>query len=54
MHENRPNRRRGRNEGGHEECGMKIEEFRAVLRSVIGPDIEDVWVERFFSEVRRN
>ncbi|XP_036936322.1 WD repeat-containing protein 49 isoform X3 [Acanthopagrus latus] len=51
MHENRPNRRRGRNEGGHEERGMKIEEFRAVLRSVIGPDIEDVWVERFFSEV---
>lgn len=33
---------------------MKLEEFREALRSVIGPDIEDMWVERFFSEVRRN
>lgn len=54
MHENRLNRRSGRNGGGHEERGMKIKEFREVLRSVIGPDIEDAWVERFFSEVRRN
>ncbi|XP_071319391.1 cilia- and flagella-associated protein 337 isoform X2 [Trachinotus anak] len=30
---------------------MKFEEFREVLRSVIGSDIEDTWVERFFSEV---
>lgn len=33
---------------------MKLDEFREALRSVIGPDIEDMWVERFFSEVRRN
>ncbi|KAG8009073.1 WD repeat-containing protein 49 [Nibea albiflora] len=30
---------------------MKLEEFREALRSVIGPDIEDTWAERFFSEV---
>lgn len=33
---------------------MKFEEFRDVLRSVIGPDIEDTWVERFFNEVKTN
>lgn len=33
---------------------MKLEEFKDVLRSVIGPDIEDTWVERFFSEVKTN
>ncbi|XP_070783771.1 cilia- and flagella-associated protein 337 [Enoplosus armatus] len=49
--ENRPNIRSGRSRGAHEELGMKFEEFREVLRSVIGPDIEDTWVERFFSEV---
>lgn len=51
MHENRLS---VRNKGGNEEHGMKLEEFREVLRSVVGPDIEDTWVERFFSEVRRN
>lgn len=50
-HENRPNRRSARNRG--EEHGLHLEAFREVLRSVIGPDIEDTWVERFFSEVRR-
>ncbi|XP_047464109.1 WD repeat-containing protein 49-like isoform X3 [Mugil cephalus] len=42
---------KGRDKGGSEEHGMKFEEFREVLRSVIGPDIQDAWVERFFSEV---
>ncbi|XP_037611579.1 WD repeat-containing protein on Y chromosome isoform X1 [Sebastes umbrosus] len=51
MHENRPKGRSGRNRGGNEERGMKFEEFREVLRSVVGPDVEDTWVERFFSEV---
>ncbi|XP_074477196.1 cilia- and flagella-associated protein 337 isoform X4 [Sebastes fasciatus] len=51
MHENRPKGRSGRNRGGNEERGMKFEEFREVLRSVVGPDVEDMWVERFFSEV---
>ncbi|XP_038592361.1 WD repeat-containing protein on Y chromosome isoform X3 [Micropterus salmoides] len=49
--EDRPNRRSGRNRGGNKERGMIFEEFQEVLRSVIGPDIEDTWVERFFSEV---
>ncbi|XP_068439589.1 cilia- and flagella-associated protein 337 [Clinocottus analis] len=30
---------------------MKFQDFREVLRSVIGPDVEDTWVERFFGEV---
>ena len=30
-----------------------MEEFKEVLRSVVGPDVEDTWVERFFNEVRR-
>ncbi|TKS90001.1 WD repeat-containing protein 49 [Collichthys lucidus] len=51
IHENKPKRRSGRSRGGNDECGMKLEEFREALRSVIGPDIEDMWVERFFSEV---
>ncbi|XP_022598764.1 WD repeat-containing protein on Y chromosome-like isoform X2 [Seriola dumerili] len=51
IHENRPSGRSGKNRGGNEERGMELEEFREVLRSVIGPDIEDTWVERFFSEV---
>uniref|UniRef100_A0A8P4GJ23 Si:dkey-202c14.3 n=1 Tax=Dicentrarchus labrax TaxID=13489 RepID=A0A8P4GJ23_DICLA len=51
MHKNRSDRRSGRNRGGNKERGIKFEEFREVLRSVIGPDIEDIWVERFFSEV---
>nr|XP_046232345.1 WD repeat-containing protein 49 isoform X2 [Scatophagus argus] len=50
MYENRL-RRSGRNRGGNEERGMKFEEFRVVLRSLIGPDINDMWVERFFNEV---
>ncbi|KAM7371002.1 hypothetical protein PAMP_010508 [Pampus punctatissimus] len=41
----------GRNRGGSEERGMRLEEFREVLQSVIGPDVEDAWVERFFNEV---
>ncbi|XP_069547371.1 cilia- and flagella-associated protein 337-like [Brachyistius frenatus] len=46
------NRLKGRSRGrGIEERGMKFEEFQEVLRSVIGPNIEDTWVERFFSEV---
>ncbi|XP_039991300.1 WD repeat-containing protein on Y chromosome isoform X2 [Xiphias gladius] len=45
------NRQSGKNRGRNEEHGMKFQEFREVLRSVIGPDIEDTWVERFFSEV---
>lgn len=40
-----------RNRGENGERGMKFEEFQEVLRSVIGPDIEDLWVERFFNEV---
>ncbi|XP_040885366.1 WD repeat-containing protein 49 [Toxotes jaculatrix] len=51
IHENRPSGRSGKNRGGKEERGMKFEEFREVLRLVIGPDVEDTWVERFFSEV---
>ncbi|XP_049916588.1 WD repeat-containing protein on Y chromosome isoform X3 [Epinephelus moara] len=50
-HENRPKGRSRRNRGGNEEHGMKFEEFRDVLRSVVGPDVEDTWVERFFGEV---
>ncbi|KAK9529892.1 hypothetical protein VZT92_011441 [Zoarces viviparus] len=46
IHEDRPKGSRG-NEGH----GMKFQEFREVLRSVIGPDVEDTWVERFFGEV---
>lgn len=34
------------------ERGMTFEDFRDVLRSVIGPDVEDAWVERFFNEVK--
>ncbi|XP_032358041.1 WD repeat-containing protein 49 isoform X1 [Etheostoma spectabile] len=51
IHENMSKGRSGRNRGGKEEHGMKFEEFREVLRSVVGPDVEDTWVERFFSEV---
>ncbi|KAM3591772.1 uncharacterized protein V6R79_007053 [Siganus canaliculatus] len=36
---------------GNVEHGMNLDQFREVLRSVMGPDIEDTWVERFFSEV---
>ncbi|KAM9425879.1 cilia- and flagella-associated protein 337-like [Pholidichthys leucotaenia] len=36
---------------GREEHGMNLEEFQEVLRSVIGADIEDSWVKRFFTEV---
>ncbi|XP_062299179.1 WD repeat-containing protein 49 [Scomber scombrus] len=41
----------GRNRGRNEEHGMGFKEFREVLQSVIGPDVEGAWVERFFSEV---
>ncbi|XP_059180010.1 WD repeat-containing protein on Y chromosome [Centropristis striata] len=51
IHENRPKGRSGKNGGGHEESGLKLGEFHEVLRSVVGPDVEDEWVERFFSEV---
>ncbi|GLD57556.1 WD repeat-containing protein on Y chromosome-like protein [Lates japonicus] len=51
IQENRWSGRSGKKRGGNEEQGMKFEEFREVLRTVIGPDIEDTWVERFFSEV---
>ncbi|XP_044194675.1 WD repeat-containing protein on Y chromosome isoform X2 [Thunnus albacares] len=44
-------RKSGRNRGGSEEHGMRFKEFQEVLQSVIGPDVEDAWVERFFSEV---
>lgn len=54
IQENRRSGRSGKKKGGNEEQGMKFEEFREVLRTVIGPDIEDTWVERFFSEVNRN
>ncbi|XP_041828940.1 WD repeat-containing protein 49 [Melanotaenia boesemani] len=37
--------------GRNEEIGIKFEEFREVLRTVISPSIDDSWVERFFSEV---
>ncbi|XP_026171024.1 WD repeat-containing protein on Y chromosome isoform X2 [Mastacembelus armatus] len=46
----RPNGQRN-NRAASTEGAMKLEEFRDVLRSVIGPDIEDTWVERFFNEV---
>ncbi|KAG7226387.1 hypothetical protein INR49_013798 [Caranx melampygus] len=51
IHEQRPGGGSRKNRGENEEHGMKFEEFREVMRSVIGPDIEDTWVERFFSEV---
>ncbi|KAM3859581.1 cilia- and flagella-associated protein 337-like [Diretmus argenteus] len=41
----------GRNRGGSEQHGMNFEEFREALSSVIGPDIEVGWAEKFFSEV---
>lgn len=50
-HEERPKGRSVRRRGRNEERGMKLEKFREVMRSVVGPDVEDSWVERFFSEV---
>ncbi|XP_058476457.1 WD repeat-containing protein on Y chromosome [Solea solea] len=47
IHNNRSTKTRG----GDEERGLKFEEFRDVLRTVIGPDVEDTWVQRFFWEV---
>lgn len=53
--ENIPNGMRRSNRGKKsEEREMNLGEFTDVLRSVIGPDIEDTWVERFFSEVTTN
>ncbi|KAM4624514.1 cilia- and flagella-associated protein 337 [Polymixia lowei] len=40
--------------GGTGEQGMNFEEFRDALSSVIGPEIEDGWVERFFREIDIN
>lgn len=51
MEENSPNGRSRNIRSGKEECEMKFEKFRDVLTSVIGPDIEDSWAERFFNEV---
>ncbi|CAJ1080773.1 WD repeat-containing protein 49 [Xyrichtys novacula] len=51
VHQNRPCERRRENRGGKEEQGMKLEEFREVVKSVVGSDIEDSWIERFFNEV---
>ncbi|XP_068161900.1 cilia- and flagella-associated protein 337 [Antennarius striatus] len=51
MHDKRLSMRNGKNRGGEEKLGMNLQEFQEVLRSVIGPDIEDTWVERFFDEV---
>ncbi|XP_075314367.1 cilia- and flagella-associated protein 337 [Odontesthes bonariensis] len=45
------NRLKGRHRSGGEEPGIKLQEFREVLRTVVGPSIEDSWVDRFFSEV---
>lgn len=50
-HPNGPNRRRARRRRGDGERGVHFAEFREVLRSVIGPEIEDEWIERFFNEV---
>lgn len=52
-HPNQPNRRSAPRRREDEERGIHFEEFREVLRSVIGPDPEDEWIERFFNEVRR-
>ncbi|XP_071402332.1 cilia- and flagella-associated protein 337 [Centroberyx affinis] len=49
--ENRQNGWSGRNRGASGEHAMNFEEFQEALSSVIGPDIEATWVERFFSEV---
>nr|XP_020461736.1 WD repeat-containing protein 49-like isoform X2 [Monopterus albus] len=51
IQEDRPNGRSTSNRGANKEHGMNLEEFRDILRSVIGPDFEDTWAERFFSEV---
>ena len=50
-HENRGGTK---NKGGSEESGFCFKEFREVVRSATDPNIEDTWIERFFSEVRRN
>ncbi|XP_075890706.1 cilia- and flagella-associated protein 337-like isoform X3 [Nelusetta ayraudi] len=49
-HPNGPNRSSARRRRGDGERGVYFKEFREVLRSVIGPDIEDEWIERFFNE----
>ncbi|XP_030610137.1 WD repeat-containing protein 49-like [Archocentrus centrarchus] len=46
--ENKP---KGRIGGASEERGLKFEEFGDILKSVIGPNIEDTWCKRFFDEV---
>ncbi|XP_034563346.1 WD repeat-containing protein 49 [Notolabrus celidotus] len=51
VHENKPNGGRGGKRGENKEQGMKLKEFGETMRSVMGPDIKDTWVERFFSEV---
>ncbi|XP_026034713.1 WD repeat-containing protein on Y chromosome [Astatotilapia calliptera] len=42
---------KGSNRGTSEERGLTFEEFWDVLKSVIGPNIEDTWCKRFFYEV---
>lgn len=51
MHENGWNRSSWRD---NEERGWTLEEFQEVLRSVVGPDMEESLPERFFNEVHRN
>lgn len=45
---------KGSNRGTSEEHGLTFEEFWDVLKSVIGPNIEDTWCKRFFDEVKSN
>ncbi|XP_029383255.1 WD repeat-containing protein on Y chromosome [Echeneis naucrates] len=51
IHKGSPGGGSGKSRGGNEEPAMNLEEFKEVLRSVIGPDVEYTWVERFFNEV---
>lgn len=32
---------------------INLKEFHQVLKSTVGPHVDQTWVERFFSEVRR-
>ncbi|XP_020503835.2 cilia- and flagella-associated protein 337 [Labrus bergylta] len=50
-YETRPEIMSGGNRGGDEEQGINSEKFCEVIRSVMGPDTVDTWVERFFNEV---
>ncbi|CAG5909022.1 unnamed protein product, partial [Menidia menidia] len=46
-----PQRLKGRHENRGEEPGRTLQEFRELLKSVIGPGVEDSWIQRSFSEV---